>query len=407
MEPNSLLTVSVLPHALFFAVILASLAAEPFLSKILKLPGLVTLILIGIVLSLPLPDGSQILYRAQDPRLLFLEQIGLLYIMFLAGLQTNFQTLVAHLKSGILFGLVTFLIPFVLGLGVGWTQGFDRVGLLLMGLIFSPHTLMAYPVVARQGLTNHKTVAIVVGGTSVTTVLTLVGFALAKSLGEEGSLWVVLGNVLVILPLFIGLLFKGIPMIWHRISKRSDLGSPFYLTFVWLVLFGCASITEQLGVSAIVGAFAAGLVLNRLIQTQDNLLQQVAFVGNTLFIPIFALSIGILFDVQLFLGSFASWRSIGLSILLISAAIVGKLLASGSTELLFQGNLTTFFLSFGLTVSRSALVLVIALEAVDLGAFTPEVLNIVVAYIALSCILGPSLVSAVIPQLVKQVDQAF
>lgn len=366
-----------------FAVLLLILLLSPLLATRLKLPPLVVLIILGCLL------GTNVLgVLARDQQLIFLEKIGLLYIMLLAGLQMDLSNLKRLGVRSLLFGWVTFGIPLAIGIGSGLILTMGVLSAVLLGLMYSPHTLIAYPSMTRLGIAQRESIGVAVGGTVVTSILTLVGFAVVQAIAQgqvSGWLWI---KLLIFLPLFTGLSFWGIPSLGRQllISPQAPLILPFL--FVLATLFVSAVITQLLGVDAIVGAFIAGLALNRLIPLKSPLMARLEFVGNGLFIPAFMVSVGVLSDPKIFI---TAPGNLGLALLVVAGAVGAKFLAAGVTGRSFNYAWDEIMTVFSLTISRAALVLVMPLFGKEVGLFDAGIFNAAIAYIVITCLLGPLL----------------
>jgi Kef-type K+ transport system membrane component KefB len=381
-----------------FCVLLLVILISPLLATRLRIPPLISQILLGAILG---TNGLGILQR--DERLILLERIGLLYIMLLAGIQMDLKNFQRLGIRALVFGLMTFGIPLVLGLASGRILGYSWLAACLLGILYSPHTLMAYPIVAALGLAQQESVAVAVGGTVITTVLTLSGYAMiqATHAGTVGLwLWV---KLLVILPLIMGLCFWGIPKLGRPFLEQDSEYSTVPFIFVLGCMLSVASVTHALGVDAIVGAFIAGLALNTLVPLTSPLMEQIAFVGNSLFIPAFAISVGVLSKLQ---GLLQDPQNLGLVALMITGAVVGKFLAAGIAGKIFQYAFSKIMVIWGLTVSRSALVLVIGLYGKSVELLPEPAFNAVIVYIMVTCLMGP-IVAAKFGQAELELEQSL
>lgn len=371
-----------------FTVILLSITIAPFIGRLTKLPALIILIVLGIFLG---THGFGILDR--NPPVQLLEKIGLLYIMLLAGLQMNLKDLRQVGIRAAIFGLLTFGIPLVLGIILATTLQYPWLTGLLIGIMFSPHTLIAYPILLRLNIAQEESVSVAIGGTVITSILTLSGLAIVQSIAGgnlSSMLWIKLG---------LGLPILAAIVIWavHKIlgdifsSELDNLGEPFI--WVLAILFGVASLTLLLGVDSIVGAFIAGLALNPIIAKQKPLLTQIEFIGVNLFIPCFLIAVGLLCNPKMLIEH---PENLGLAAYIIVVAIAGKFLAAWLSGTWFRYSFPEIMTSTGLTLSRAALVLVIALYGkgtVLAGTQTPllseGLFNAIVVYISVTCLVGP------------------
>lgn len=309
-----------------FSVLLVILLLAPLIAKPLKLPALVVLILLGCLLG---SNGLGII--ARDAQLIFLEKVGLLYIMLLAGLQMDLSDLQRLGMRALIFGLLTFGLPFAVGIvsgqvmismGIIAVAGSSGLAAALLGILYSPHTLLAYPSMTRLGLAQRESIGVAVGGTVLTAMLTLVGFALIQAMAEGQiglALWL---KLLVGLPLLATLCFWGVPQLgrWF-FNPKAEVPLGLQFIFVVATLFVIASATQGLGVDSIVGAFIAGLALNRSIPIESDLMNRIDFVGNSLFIPAFMVSVGVLANPKVFVSAPGS---LGIAGVIIGGAVASK-----------------------------------------------------------------------------------
>jgi Kef-type K+ transport system membrane component KefB len=216
-------------------------------------------------------------------------------------------------------------------------------------------------------------------------VLTLMGYAIVQAIKAGGvgiDLWI---KLFIVLPLVIAACFKLLPWLGKRFVKSGEPSMPAFL-FVLAAMFVVATLTNLIGVDAIVGAFIAGLALGRVVPRQSALMQQLEFVGNSLFIPAFALSVGVLSDPKVLV---MHPENLGIAAIVILGAVGGKFLAALIPGQLFRYGWAEVMTMFGLTMSRSALVLVIALFGKKAGMLNDGMFNAIVAYIAITCLIGP------------------
>lgn len=378
-----------------FSVLLGILLLAPIIAKSLKLPALVVLIVLGCLFG---SNGLGVI--ARDSQLIFLEKVGLLYIMLLAGLQMDLSNLQRLGVRSLIFGLLTFGMPLATGIVLGQLMittgmialsdnGSGLLAVALLGILFSPHTLLAYPSMTRLGLAQRESIGVAVGGTVLTSILTLVGFALiqASVQGQIGpELWL---KLLLGLPLLIAVCFGGIPKLSQEfINAKGDVPLGLQFIFVLATLFVVAAATQALGVDSIVGAFIAGLALNQSIPVDSALMNRIDFVGNSLFIPAFMVSVGVLANPKVFISAPGS---LGIAGIIIGGAILSKLAAAWIAGRYFRYSWLEVATIFSLTIPRAALVLVIALFGKVAYLVDDNVFNAVIAYIVVTCLVGPIL----------------
>ncbi|MFD1143705.1 cation:proton antiporter [Larkinella insperata] len=329
-----------------FLVVLVIILGAPILLNKIKVPHLLGLIMAGAVIG---PNGLNIL--ARDSSIVVTGTTGLLYIMFLAGLEIDMGDFKRNKWKSLTFGVYTFTIPLVLGyLGGYYLLGFTPLTSILFASLFSSHTLIAYPLVSRLGVAKNRAVNITVGGTMITDILALLVLAVSVGMakGEVGSaFWIELSLSVAVFGLVVLLLF---PVIGRWFFKKVNDKISQYI-FVLVMIYLAALLAELAGVEAIIGAFLAGLALNRLIPHTSSLMNRVEFVGNALFIPFFLISVGMLIDFTVF---FKSLETIKVAALMTGVSIGAKYLAAVVTQKTFRLRQEEGGLIFGLSSASAA-----------------------------------------------------
>lgn len=273
-------------------------------------------------------------------------------------------------------------------------------GAVLWGLLYSPHMLVSFPLVAAKGLAEEESIAVAVGGTAITTVLTLAGYAVlqAASMGEVGvMLWV---RLLVLLPLLAIACWKLLPRLGQMIFQSERLPLPTRVSLVLACTFAVAYLTQQLGVDAIVGAFMVGLALNRSVsRKKSDVVVQLETLGNGLFIPAFLISAGILCNLKVFVTEPVSLL---LGLFIVAGACGGKFLAAKVTAQIYGYSRSEAIVMSGLTLSRAALILVLVVFGQEAGLLQPQLLNAVIIYIALTLLVGPVIIEYGLKELLQE-----
>ncbi|WP_294294357.1 cation:proton antiporter [uncultured Chryseobacterium sp.] len=333
------------PVLKFLLVLIIILAAPLLLNKI-KVPHLLGLIIAGAVIG---PNGFNVL--ARDSSIVVTGTTGLLYIMFLAGLEIDMGDFKKNKWKSLTFGIYTFMVPFVLGyLGAYYILHFSVLTSVLFASLFSSHTLIAYPLVSKLGIAKNPAVNITVGGTMITDILALLVLAVivGMSQGDVGTgFWVKLSVSFIIFGLIVLFVF---PIIGRWFFKKVNDKISQYI-FVLVMIYLAALLAELAGVEAIIGAFFAGLALNRLIPHTSSLMNRVEFVGNAIFIPFFLISVGMLIDFKVF---FKSWETLEVAGIMLVASIGGKYLSAVATQKTFRLSKEEGKLIFGLSSASAA-----------------------------------------------------
>lgn len=389
-----------------FLLVLVIILAAPLLLNKIKVPHLLGLIIAGAVIG---PNGFNVL--ARDSSIVVTGTTGLLYIMFLAGLEIDMGDFKKNKWKSLTFGLYTFVVPFILGyLGGFYVLHFSILTSILFASLFSSHTLIAYPLVSKLGIAKNKAVNITVGGTMITDILALLVLAVivGMSQGDVGTeFWVKLSVSFVVFALIVLIIF---PIIGRWFFKRVDDKISQYI-FVLVMIYLAAMLAELAGVEAIIGAFFAGLALNRLIPHTSSLMNRVEFVGNAIFIPFFLISVGMLIDFKVF---FKSWETLEVAGIMLVASIGGKYLSAVMTQKTFRLSKEEGKLIFGLSSASAAATLAsvmvgynIILSETETGEpvrlLNEHVLNGSILLILISCTIS-SFISMASAQKIAETD---
>lgn len=328
-----------------FLIILVIILASPLLLNRLKIPHLLGLIIAGAVIG---PYGFNLITR--DSSIILSGTAGLLYIMFLAGLEIDMGDFRRNSARSLVFGLYTFLVPMLLGTAVSlWIFRFSLLSSILLASMFASHTLIAYPIVSRLGIVRDKAVSIAVGGTMITDTLALLVLTVIVGMatGQTGNgFWIRLGVSVVLFAAIVLLLF---PLITRWFFKRVNDSISQYI-FVLMMVFLGSFLAQLAGLEAIIGAFLSGLALNRFIPHSSPLMNRIEFVGNALFIPFFLLGVGMLVDYR----AFTSWETIKVGGCMIVVATAAKYIAAWLTQKTFRLSVDQRRVIFGLSNAQAA-----------------------------------------------------
>lgn len=329
-----------------FLLILLIILAAPLILNRLRIPYLLGLIIAGAVIG---PHGFNLVLR--DSSIILSGTAGLLYIMFLAGLELDMGDFRRNSGRSLAFGIYTFMIPMSIGTAAGvWVLGFGMETSVLLASMFASHTLITYPIVSKLGITKNPAVVITVGGTVITDTLALLVLTVIVGMATgvaDGMFWIKLAGSVTAFALLVLFLF---PRISRGFFKLVHDNISQYI-FVLVMLFLGAFLAEAAGIEAIIGAFLAGLALNRLIPSSSPLMNRIEFVGNSIFIPFFLISVGMLIDYRVF---FNSMDTIKVGAVMIAVATVAKLAAAWLTQKTFRLSADQRRVIFGLSNSQAA-----------------------------------------------------
>lgn len=379
---NELLPIS--DPVLVFAIVAALILLAPIVMGRWRLPGMIGLLAAGALLG---PNALGVL--ARDQSFVLFGTVGLLYIMFTAALEIDMAVLKRHSGASLAFGLFTFSIPMGLGLVVAHhLLGFDWPAAILLASTFASHTLVTYPIASRLGITRNPAVTTAVGGTIVTDTLALLVLAVIVS-STRGKIdemfWYRLG---ISLALYVTTILFGLPLLARWFFRKVGRDGVAEFVFVLATVFGCAALSHLAGSEPIVGAFLAGLALNRLIPHHSTLMNRIQFTGEAVFIPFFLLSVGMLLDLRVFAGGARAWA---VALAMVVTVHVTKWLAAEATRLLGYSR-DQARLVFGLSVPQAAATLAATIVGYDIGLFDDAVVNGAILMILTSCVIAPLVV---------------
>ncbi|KAA6326087.1 Na(+)/H(+)-K(+) antiporter GerN, partial [termite gut metagenome] len=373
------------PTWIFFLVLTIILIAPIFLSKF-RIPHIIGMILAGMVIG---EHGFNILER--DSSFELFSKVGVYYIMFLAGLEMNLEDFKQNRFKGLTFAFYTFFIPALLGL---WTSrvllDYNLATSLLLASLYGSHTLIAYPVISRYGLSRLRSISITVGGTAIAVILSLLMLAIIVGhyRGEVTQMfWIMMFLKIAIVFFLIIFFFPRIGRWFFR--KYEDNITQFI--FVLAMVFLSGGMFEIAGLEGILGAFLAGLVLNRLIPTLSPLMNRLEFVGNAIFIPYFLIGVGMMIDVHaIFIGG----ETLRVALVMTVVATVSKWLSAWLTQKTFRMHADERSIIFGLSNAHAAAALAAVLigNKVEISPGVPllndAILNGAIVMILFSCLIS-------------------
>jgi Kef-type K+ transport system membrane component KefB/mannitol/fructose-specific phosphotransferase system IIA component (Ntr-type) len=367
---------------LVFAIVMVIMLLAPLLFERIRLPGIVGLIVAGVVVG---PHGLGMFTR--DGTFELLGTVGLLYLMFLAGLEINLNQFWRQRRDSLVFGGLTFLIPQVLGavlavplFGMSWATA------ILLASMFASHTLIPYSIVVRLGLARHRAVTTAIGGTILTdTAALLVLSVVAEATVREvdAAFWFrQAGSIALLVAATLWLL----PRLGYWFFRNTRPDGPAEFIFVMVAVFLSAFGAELVGLEPIIGAFLAGLALSPLIMEQSPLMRRLEFTGNALFIPFFLISVGMLVDLRVLGGGLAAWA---VAAYMVAMVMLAKWLAAEFSRRVLGYSRDEGALLFGLSVNQAAATLAAVLVGYRIGLFDEAILNGAIVMILATCIVGP------------------
>jgi Kef-type K+ transport system membrane component KefB len=364
-----------------FLMILGIMLIAPLLFEKIRLPGIVGLILAGVVVG---PNGLGLL--ARDNTIVLLGTVGLLFLMFMAGLETSLDDMKYNADKAVIFGLATFLVPMVLGTGAMMAIGYDLLPAVLVASCFASHTLLALPVASKLGIMRSQVMTTTLGGTLITNILALLVLAVVVR-AHEGNLtlqfWLFLIPSLII---YTFLILWGLPRLGRWFFQRfgHDEGAEF--TFVLASLFVVSYAAELIQIEPIIGAFLAGVAITQLIPQLSPLMNRIQFIGNTLFVPFFLISVGMLVNPMILIQE---PRSLVVSGVMVTVALGSKFIPAWGAGKLFGFNFDNIMVMFGLSVAQAASTLAAITVAYNIELVDQLTVNGTIAMILVTCVASP------------------
>ena len=365
-----------------FLVMLLIILLAPIVLRRLRVPHIIGLILAGLLVG---PNGLHVLDR--DDSIVLFGQVGIYYIMFLAGLEIDMGSFRRHGRRGVMFGALTFAIPLLFGFAVGhWVLGLGTASSLLLSSLLASHTLVTYPIVGRYGLGKHPSVVHAIVATAIASFGALLLLAIVVQGYRGGGSWLYwlrfgIGIVIYIV---------GVAYVFPKVGRwflRRNEDAVTQFVFVLVLVFVSAFLASLSGLEGLLGAFLAGLVLNRIIPRGGPLMVRLEFVGNAIFVPYFLISVGMIIDIHVLFGS---THTLWLAAVIITAAVLSKWLAAWAMQRITGGDQEDRRMMFGLTNSHAAgaLAIVMIATAPDVQLMDDEVLNATVLLILVSCVIS-------------------
>lgn len=360
-----------------FLILFIIIFFAPIIFKKIRIPSLIGLIIAGAIIG---PFGLSLMLR--DSNMIMLGNAGLLYIMFLAGIEIDVEEFKKNSSKSIVFGLITFIIPMIIGFFAGrFLLNLNEVSSILLASMFASHTLIAYPLISKLGAGKNRAVTITIGGTMITDTLALLVLAVIMAMhsGKVNiAFWTQLSISMIIFALVIILLF---PIFTRWFFKKSSDSTSQFIFVISMVFLG-GFLAELAGVEAIIGAFLAGLTLNKLIPSVSPLMNRIDFVGNAIFIPIFLISVGMLIDYKAFV---TGWETVKVAVVMTVVATLSKFIAAYITQKIYGYTNAERKLIFGLSNAQAAATLAAITVAHGVGLLDDTILNGTIVMILVTC----------------------
>lgn len=370
-----------------FTILLLVIFTVPPIFERIRLPGLVGLLIAGVVLG----ENGLNLLNSESETIKLLSEIGKVYLMFVAGLEIDLGQFRKTKNRSIGFGSLTFLVPLIAGVIVGRLFNFSWNTSVLIGSLLASHTLLAYPIVSRLGVVTNEAVTVTIGATIFTDTGALL--VLAVCVGIHGGEFTALSLITLLIGLVIysAVVLFGFDWAGKEFFRRSGDEQGNQFLFILLALFIASVGAQVIGVEKIVGAFLAGLAVNDVLG-RSPVREKVEFIGSVLFIPCFFVDMGLLIDIPAFIKTLSS---IWLAAAIVVALIGSKFLAAFLAKLLYRYNTAELLTMWSLSLPQVAATLAAALVAYKTVNPAGErlinegVLNSVIVLMLVTSIIGP------------------
>lgn len=374
-----------------FLIVLVIILCAPLLLNKLKIPHIIGMIVAGVIIG---PYGFNVL--ASDSSFAIFGQVGLLYLMFLAGLEIDMYHLKLNLRRGLVFGVLTLLVPLGLGIVTSvWLLHLSWLTSLLLGAMYASHTLIAFPVATRLGITRSPAVLISIVGTIIAVIGALIVLAITGSVKRQGYF-----NPLVVLRLlgwtlaYCMIVLYVYPRLTRFFFKRVTDKVNQYV-FILALVFLAALGAQAIGLEAVLGAFFAGLVLNRYVPSDSSLMSSIEFVGNAIFIPYFLISVGMMINLRVVIHP----GTLAIAGIMLAVALVSKWIPAEIARLVNGLSVASRNVMFGLTSAHTAVALAVVTMGYQMGMLNEQVLNSTVVVILVTCALAPIFTAGSAPAL--------
>jgi len=366
---------------LIFAILMLIALAAPLISGRLKLSGIIGLIVTGIIIG---PHGLCILERKGEIELF--GAVGLLYIMFIAGLELDRAQFMRHRHHSLIFGVFTFIIPLILGaLMVRYVLNFTWQASVLLASMFSSHTLLTYPIASRLGLSRQRSVTTTIGGTIITDTAAFIVLAIIVALHKDEATLFFWPSLFIYMIIYAVSVVVILPRLTKWFFRNIATDGVIAFTGVLAAAYLCAYMAYAARLEPIIGAFLAGLILNNFIPEKSALMNRIQFVGHSIFIPFFLISVGMLVNVRLL---FSGSQALIIAAVMVFAGLVTKWLAAVSTKAVLRYSNQEGMLIYGLSVNQAAATLAAVLVGYNIGIFSEPVLTGTIIMILVTTIAG-------------------
>jgi Kef-type K+ transport system membrane component KefB len=379
-----------LPLLARFAFALSVFLIVPALCRRIRLPAVVGLLAAGVLFG---PHGLQVGPK-QNEVVEYFAEVGKLLLMFFAGLEVDLDQFQRTRNRSIVFGIATFALPLLAGFVVGLAFGYGAIGALLIGSLLASHTLLGYPIVQRLGLVKNEAVTVTIGATIFTDIASLMVLAICIPIHTSGFSMTSFLVQFAELAIYVPLVLFGLSAVVAYFMRRSQDSKEAQFLIMLLAVAAAGIAAEAIHLEGIIGAFLAGLALNRAVH-HSQAKTELEFLGNTLFIPVFFVAVGFLINPRVFAETaFAHWPLVSA---VVGALIGAKFLAAKAAQRRFHYSNDETLVMWSLSLPQVAATLAAALVAYEAKnaegrrLIDEPMLNSVIVLMVVTSVLGPVL----------------
>lgn len=373
-----------------FTLVLFLILLLPMLFARLRLPGVVGLLAGGVLLG---PYVFAIV-PAESPTLELFASVGRVFLMFIAGLEIDMRVFRATQQRSMGFGALTFFFPLLSGVAVAFWFDFQWVAAVLVGSLIASHTLLGFPILNKLGLGKTEPVAVTVGATIFTDIASLLVLAVCISIFKGGFSPAGLALQLVQLVVYAIIVLQGLPLLGRFYFRRHRQDEQVLFVFTFLIVMVAAVGAHFIHLEDIVGAFLAGIAVNRVLE-RSSVRDKVVLMGEGFFIPLFFVAIGVRLNLPVFAATLAN--SLGFVAAMVAALLIGKFFATLLARWAYGYDWPAALTMWSLSLPQVAATLAAAMAAFDTvneygdRLITESVLNAVIVLMVLTAVLGPVL----------------
>lgn len=369
--------------AAVFMTLMAVILIAPLLTERVNLPGIVGLILGGMLLG---QHGLNLL--VVGPTMELFGAVGLIYLMFDAGLDIDLGQFSRVRNQAIVFAAISFILPQLSGIGLGRLLGLNWAAAALLGATYASQTLIAYPVLSRLGIIRNRAVSITVGATIFTDIIALLVLGVTTSMADGDFSFLIVGRLIGFAIAFALIILLAVPRLGRLFFEYVD-GDAVEFQFVLVVLFVAAVGAEWIGMHTIVGAFLAGLAVNTTLSEHSKVVGHVHFLGDSLFVPLFLLTVGMRLDP---LAVVTDVRTLLIGVGLTVAVYTTKFAASWITAQIYDFSPPEMMTTWGLSQAQAAATLAAILVGTEAGLFSQSVFNGAILTVLFTTLTSPIIV---------------